>query len=96
MAQSATLGAPFWRFWTAVAAANLADGVRAGAFPLLAVALGGTPFEIAAEFPAGTDTTAPLPAHWTGVSGSCRATRSRSASRNPTPPAAASPRIPSR
>jgi MFS family permease len=47
MTSASTLGPPFRRFWTATAAANLADGVRAGAFPLLALAVGGSPFEIA-------------------------------------------------
>lgn len=50
--QRVALGVPFWRFWTAAAAANLADGVRASAFPLLALALGGSPFEIALVFAA--------------------------------------------
>lgn len=52
MVATTALGAPFWRFWMAAAAANLADGVRAGAFPLVAVALGGTPVEIAAVYAA--------------------------------------------
>ncbi|MFI2215037.1 MFS transporter [Streptomyces sp. NPDC020141] len=41
------LGAPFWRFWASATAANLADGIRAGAFPLIAAALTGSPFGVA-------------------------------------------------
>ncbi|MCM2388130.1 MFS transporter [Streptomyces albipurpureus] len=41
------LGAPFWRFWTSTTFANLADGIRAGAFPLIAASLTDSPFGVA-------------------------------------------------
>ncbi|SCK57136.1 Transmembrane secretion effector [Streptomyces sp. WMMB 322] len=41
------LGAPFWRFWASASAANVADGIRAGAFPLIAAALTDSPFGVA-------------------------------------------------
>jgi MFS family permease len=44
----ATLGGPFWRFWGASALANVGDGIRVSAFPLLAAALSGDPVAVAA------------------------------------------------
>jgi MFS family permease len=42
------LGGRFWRFWTAAALANLGDGIRLAAFPLLAASLTDDPFAVAA------------------------------------------------
>ncbi|GIG86263.1 MFS transporter [Plantactinospora endophytica] len=41
------LGAPFWRFWTSAAAANVADGVRAAALPLIAASVSDNAFGVA-------------------------------------------------
>lgn len=41
------LGAPFWRFWAACVAANLGDGIRMAAFPLLAASLTTDPVAVA-------------------------------------------------
>lgn len=41
------LSGPFWRFWTAAAAANVADGIRLGSFPLIAITLTADPFSVA-------------------------------------------------
>ncbi|MER6914388.1 MFS transporter [Streptomyces sp. NPDC000594] len=46
-ASAGALGRPFWIFWTSTSAANLADGIRAGAFPLIAAALTRDPFGVA-------------------------------------------------
>ncbi|SCL45852.1 Fucose permease [Micromonospora citrea] len=46
--RSSTLGRPFWTFWTAAALANLGDGIRVAAFPLLAAALSDDPVAVAA------------------------------------------------
>jgi MFS family permease len=43
-----SLGRPFWTFWTAAALANLGDGIRLAAFPLLAAALSSDPRAVAA------------------------------------------------
>jgi MFS family permease len=37
------LGAPFWRFWCAAILANVGDGIRLAAFPLLAASLTNSP-----------------------------------------------------
>ncbi|HKX68436.1 MAG TPA: MFS transporter [Intrasporangium sp.] len=37
------LGAPFWRFWCAAVLANVGDGIRLAAFPLLAASLTTSP-----------------------------------------------------
>ncbi|MEV4713915.1 MFS transporter [Micromonospora sp. NPDC049374] len=42
------LGRPFWTFWSAAALANLGDGIRVAAFPLLAAALTDDPLAVAA------------------------------------------------
>jgi MFS family permease len=47
MTGSLALGGPFWRFWGATSTANLADGVRAAALPLLAAALTSDPLGVA-------------------------------------------------
>ncbi|GIG90513.1 MFS transporter [Plantactinospora endophytica] len=46
------LGGAYWRYWAATTSTNLADGIRAGAFPLLAAALSGEPVGVAAVFAA--------------------------------------------
>ncbi|MDG4826361.1 MFS transporter [Asanoa sp. WMMD1127] len=46
--RSAALGGAFWRFWGASALANLGDGIRVAAFPLLAAALTASPVGVAA------------------------------------------------
>src|SRR5262245_28898896 len=46
--RSSALGAAFWRFWGASALANLGDGIRIAAFPLLAAALTASPVGVAA------------------------------------------------
>ncbi|MEU4379807.1 MFS transporter [Micromonospora echinofusca] len=46
--RSRSLGRPFWTFWTAAALANLGDGIRVAAFPLLAAALSDDPVAVAA------------------------------------------------
>ncbi|MDW5328868.1 MFS transporter [Plantactinospora sp. KLBMP9567] len=46
------LGGAYWRYWAATTSTNLADGIRAGAFPLLAAALTGEPVGVAAVFAA--------------------------------------------
>ncbi|MFG2061039.1 MFS transporter [Micromonospora sp. NPDC048871] len=43
-----SLGRPFWTFWSAAALANLGDGIRVAAFPLLAAALTDNPLAVAA------------------------------------------------
>ncbi|GIJ27280.1 MFS transporter [Micromonospora qiuiae] len=43
-----SLGRPFWTFWSAAALANLGDGIRVAAFPLLAAALTDDPLAVAA------------------------------------------------
>ncbi|GAA1854153.1 MFS transporter [Asanoa iriomotensis] len=43
-----SLGPAFWRFWGASALANLGDGIRVAAFPLLAAALTTSPVGVAA------------------------------------------------
>ena len=48
-----SLGRPFWTWWTAAVLANLGDGVRLAAFPLLAAALTDEPFLVAAVSAAG-------------------------------------------
>jgi predicted MFS family arabinose efflux permease len=48
------LGGPFWRFWTASALANLGDGIRLAAFPLLAASLTDDPLAVAAVAAAAT------------------------------------------
>jgi MFS family permease len=42
------LGRPFWTFWSAAALANIGDGIRVAAFPLLAAALSDNPVAVAA------------------------------------------------
>ncbi|HEX5594707.1 MAG TPA: MFS transporter [Micromonosporaceae bacterium] len=42
------LGRSFWTFWGAAALANLGDGIRVAAFPLLAAALTDSPIAVAA------------------------------------------------
>ncbi|MEV4277565.1 MFS transporter [Actinoplanes xinjiangensis] len=42
-----SLGRPFWTFWTAATLANLGDGIRLAAFPLLAAALSSDPRAVA-------------------------------------------------
>ncbi|HEX8930534.1 MAG TPA: MFS transporter, partial [Actinomycetota bacterium] len=44
----APLGRPFWTFWTASALANIGDGIRLAAFPLLAASLSAGPVGVAA------------------------------------------------
>ncbi|MER7334289.1 MULTISPECIES: MFS transporter [unclassified Micromonospora] len=46
--RSSALGRPFWTFWGAAALANLGDGIRVAAFPLLAAALSDDPVAVAA------------------------------------------------
>jgi len=41
------LGSRFWRFWAAAVLANLGDGIRIAAFPLLAVSFTDDPFLVA-------------------------------------------------
>ncbi|MER7459824.1 MFS transporter [Micromonospora sp. NPDC126480] len=48
MVADRSLGRPFWTFWTAAALANLGDGIRVAAFPLLAAALSDDPVAVAA------------------------------------------------
>jgi MFS family permease len=45
---SASLGRPFWAFWSAAALANVGDGIRLAAFPLLAASLTANPVAVAA------------------------------------------------
>jgi MFS family permease len=45
---SASLGRPFWAFWSAAALANVGDGIRLAAFPLLAASLTADPLGVAA------------------------------------------------
>jgi MFS family permease len=45
---SASLGRPFWTFWSAAALANVGDGIRLAAFPLLAASLTANPVSVAA------------------------------------------------
>ncbi|WP_431727390.1 MFS transporter [Verrucosispora sp. TAA-831] len=47
MVDRAPLGRPFWTFWSAAALANLGDGIRVAAFPLLAAALTDDPLAVA-------------------------------------------------
>ena len=54
MAASAPLGAAFWQLWSASTAANLGDGVRRVAFPLLALTLTRDPVLISAVAAATT------------------------------------------
>lgn len=42
------MSASYWRFWTAVLLANIGDGIRLAAFPLLAASLTSDPFAVAA------------------------------------------------
>ncbi|MDG4770792.1 MFS transporter [Solwaraspora sp. WMMD792] len=44
---SPSLGKPFWRFWSAATLANIGDGIRVAAFPLLALSLTGDPLGLA-------------------------------------------------
>ncbi|MDG4796843.1 MFS transporter [Micromonospora sp. WMMD1082] len=46
--RDASLGRPFWTFWSAAALANLGDGIRVAAFPLLAATLTDDPLAVAA------------------------------------------------
>ncbi|PZG19749.1 MFS transporter [Micromonospora craterilacus] len=48
MVDRTPLGRPFWTFWSAAALANLGDGIRVAAFPLLAAALTDDPLAVAA------------------------------------------------
>ncbi|MFY1593988.1 MFS transporter [Micromonospora sp. WMMD737] len=43
-----SLGRPFWTFWSAAALANVGDGIRLAAFPLLAASLTTSPVGVAA------------------------------------------------
>lgn len=43
---SGSLGRPFWTFWTAAAVANVGDGIRLAAFPLLAASLTDSPLAV--------------------------------------------------
>ncbi|MDT0531690.1 MFS transporter [Micromonospora sp. DSM 115977] len=45
---SMSLGRPFWTFWSAAALANVGDGIRLAAFPLLAASLTTSPVGVAA------------------------------------------------
>jgi len=45
---SPSLGRPFWTFWSAAALANVGDGIRLAAFPLLAASLTADPVGVAA------------------------------------------------
>jgi hypothetical protein len=47
IAAGKSLGAPFWRFWASAAAVNIADGIRAGALPLIAVTVADDAFGVA-------------------------------------------------
>ncbi len=47
------LGRPFWTFWWASVLANLGDGIRLAAFPLLAASLSADPLVVAAVAAAG-------------------------------------------
>lgn len=49
-----SLGRPFWTFRTAAVLANLGDGIRLAAFPLLAASLSAEPLFVAAVATAGT------------------------------------------
>lgn len=42
------LGSTFWRFWCAAVLANVGDGIRVAAFPLLAATLTSDPIAVAA------------------------------------------------
>jgi MFS family permease len=42
------LDGSFWRFWTAMVLANIGDGIRVAAFPLLAASMSQDPFTVAA------------------------------------------------
>ncbi|MFY1649978.1 MFS transporter [Solwaraspora sp. WMMB762] len=44
---SQPLGRPFWRFWSAATLANIGDGIRLAALPLLALSLTGDPLGLA-------------------------------------------------
>jgi MFS family permease len=48
VSNSVSLGRPFWTFWSAAALANLGDGIRLAAFPLLAASLTANPVGVAA------------------------------------------------
>ncbi|WBB53907.1 MFS transporter [Verrucosispora sp. WMMD573] len=48
MREHSRLGRPFWTFWSAAALANLGDGIRMAAFPLLAAALTDDPLAVGA------------------------------------------------
>jgi MFS family permease len=52
--ESRSLGRPFWTFWAAAALANVGDGIRLAAFPLLAAALTDSPVAVAAVTAAQT------------------------------------------
>ncbi|HSK54380.1 MAG TPA: MFS transporter [Jiangellales bacterium] len=68
-----TLGRRFWRFWAAAVLANVGDGIRVAAFPLLAAALSDEPAMVAVVAAAAT-----LPWLVTGlVAGSLADRRSR-------------------
>lgn len=45
---SVPLGRPFWTFWSASTLANVGDGIRLAAFPLLAASLTANPIAVAA------------------------------------------------
>lgn len=45
---SVPLGRPFWTFWSAATLANVGDGIRLAAFPLLAASLTANPVGVAA------------------------------------------------
>lgn len=45
---SVPLGRPFWTFWSASTLANVGDGIRLAAFPLLAASLTASPIAVAA------------------------------------------------
>ncbi|MEV1145442.1 MFS transporter [Micromonospora sp. NPDC049799] len=47
IASARPMGRPFWTFWTASALANLGDGIRVAAFPLLAAAVSDSPVGVA-------------------------------------------------
>jgi predicted MFS family arabinose efflux permease len=46
VATSRKLGRTFWQFWTASALANVGDGIRLAAFPLLAASISADPFAV--------------------------------------------------
>lgn len=48
VANTMTLGRPFWTLWSASALANVGDGIRLAAFPLLAASLTANPVGVAA------------------------------------------------